>query len=225
MGTGITAMRPNAMTGPAIGVSRQESPFDEVHLLERCRRGDTAAFGRLVAEYQDRVFNTCWRMCGNWTDAEDLTQEAFVRAFQSLDRFAGRSRFYTWVFRIAVNLALSARRRDKLVGRYSLDAPRADPRSDDHPPMNRQLAAVDESPDSRTADREEETLVLEALNRLDEEHRAVVVLRDLESMGYEEIAGILDIPVGTVKSRLHRARLALREMLAPLFADRRTEES
>jgi len=198
-------------------------PFEDAELVEQCRGGDSAAFGRLVVKYQDRVFNTCWRLCGNRADAEDLTQEAFVRALQSIDGFGGRSKFYTWVFRIAVNLAISVRRKKKRAACYSLDqgregihGPAGSGNGTSASPANR-LATPGGTPQEQASDREREAIVMEALAGLEEEHRAVVILRDLESFGYEEIAEILGVPTGTVKSRLHRARLALREKLAPIL--------
>lgn len=203
------------MKGPRVKPATTAISFEDAELVERCRQGDMAAFGRLVVMYQDRVFNTCWRMCGNRADAEDLTQEAFVRALQSIDRFSGQSRFYTWVFRIAVNLVLSARRRSKHAARQSLDAPRAE--DDTSTTMAARLQASEDAPVEQVGDREQEARVMRALGELDEEHRAVVILRDLESLAYDEIAEVLDIPAGTVKSRLHRARLALRASLSPIL--------
>ena len=186
-------------------------------MLDRCRRGDRSAFGLLVSEHQDRVFNLCWRMAGNRADAEDLTQETFVRALQSIDRFDGRSRFYTWVFRIAVNLAISARRKGGRTVVRSLEDGRQGEDDGRSTSFADGLAAPGESPEERLTDRERESVVAEALAELDGDHRAVVILRDLESLGYDQIADVLNIPAGTVKSRLHRARLALREKLSPLL--------
>jgi RNA polymerase sigma-70 factor, ECF subfamily len=192
-------------------------PFEDAELVEQSRQGDVAAFGRLVVKYQDQVFNTCWRMCGDRTEAEDLTQEAFVRAFQSIGRFWGRAKFSTWVFRIAVNLVISGRRKKKGRATYSLEE-RID-RDDGGASRSAMdgLASDEATPERRTLDAEQQRLVVEALRGLDEESRAVVVLRDLEAIGYEEIAEILEIPAGTVKSRLHRARLALREKLSGIL--------
>lgn len=202
------------MRGQPVNTADSPIPLEEAELLEQCRQGDAAAFGRLVLKYQDRIFNTCWRLCGNQADAEDFTQEAFIRAFQSMGSFAGRSRFSTWLFRIAVNLVLSARRSKGRRMTQSLDA-QSDRRSGDPLPSKaNRLAAEDPSPEQHAAGREHERIVLQALNKLDDESRSVVVLRDVESFGYEEIAEILGIPTGTVKSRLHRARLALRGELS-----------
>ena len=185
--------------------------------VERCRDGDTVAFGRLVTKYQDRVFNTCWRMCGDRTEAEDLTQEAFIRAWRALGGFDGRAKFYTWVFRIAVNLVISARRKHGRATIYSLDAGEAGATEGAPTSPAARLAADGQSPEEQASSRELQAAVLRGLEGLDEEHRTVVVLRDLESFAYDEIAEILGIAPGTVKSRLHRARLALREKLRPLL--------
>ena len=188
--------------------------IDDTDLVAQCRRGEPAAFGHLVARYQDRVFNTCWRLCGNREEAEDMTQEAFVKALQSLDRFDGRSGFYTWLFRIAVNLTISSHRKTRRSTTWSLDAPSAD---EERPAGADRLPGREGTPEDDAAARERSRLVAAALHALDEEHRAVIVLRDIESFGYDEIADILDVPAGTVKSRLHRARLALREKLTAVL--------
>ena len=178
---------------------------DDQSLIERCRAGETEAFGILVRRYQDRLYPTVLRLSGDAEDARDLLQDAFIRAFEKLGRFRGGSTFYTWVYRIAVNLALSDRRKRRIVPRPSgrRDGPELDPaedesRSDPSLPMERA---------------ERESAVQSALSLLSTEHRAVVVLKDLDGLRYEEIADVLHIPVGTVRSRLHRARSELRERL------------
>lgn len=185
---------------------------DEAAVLARCRSGDATAFGVLVRAYQDRILNVCWRLCGRREDAEDLAQEAFVRAFQQIHRFEGKSQFYTWVYRIAVNLALSARRRPTIAGTASLDGGR-DAYRENHDGRGRSIASTDRSPIDAAAANESQELIAAALEKLEADHRAVVVLRDLDGLDYDEIAEILDIPRGTVKSRLHRGRAALRDLL------------
>jgi RNA polymerase sigma-70 factor (ECF subfamily) len=207
------------MEGPEVESASTAIALEDAEWIEQCRQGDTSAFGRLVLKYQDRVFNTCWRMCGNRADAEDLTQEAFFRALRSIGAFGGRSKFYTWVFRIAVNLAISARRKSSRAAHRSLDQSQAvggNPATS----MREQLASRGSSPDELYLDREREEIVQRALEELDEDHRSVVILRELESFDYGEIAEILDIPPGTVKSRLHRARLALREKLSGILGSK-----
>jgi RNA polymerase sigma-70 factor (ECF subfamily) len=203
------------MKGPSVKAASVGFHLEDADLVAQCRHGDSAAFGTLVVKYQDRVFNTVWRMCGDRTAAEDLTQEAFVKALQSIGQFDGRAGFYTWLFRIAVNLTINSHRKARRTV-WSLDATSADGDGQLTAPIDR-LAGHEPSPNDRAQNDETHRLVAEALAELDEEHRTVVVLRDLESFGYDEIAEILNVPTGTVKSRLHRARLALRERLAPVL--------
>jgi len=184
-------------------VHEQELP--DAELVKRARRGSPAAFAELVSRYQDRVFNTCYRMCHNDADALDLTQSTFLRALEGLGRFQGRSQFYTWLFRIAINLANSRRRADARRKRFALDEEQCD--------AGRARDPADSV--SRAAEqRELEARVEWALEKLDDEFRAAVVLKDIEDMDYASIAEILDVPIGTVKSRIHRGRLMLRDLLA-----------
>ena len=184
-------------------------PYD-ADLLARCRRGEREAFGLLVGKYQDRVYNAIHRLCGNPDDAEELCQEAFVKALQSLESFRQASGFYTWLFRIAVNLAISHRRRGGRVRFHSLEQrPDADePSPAEQLPDHRQAGPAEAAMQADT-----NRQVLKALESLDEESRATIVLRDIEDLSYEEIAGILNVPVGTVKSRLFRARGQMRTLL------------
>lgn len=190
----------------------------ESSLIRRSQEGEVAAFGELVETYQDRILAVCVRTIGNRSAAEDIAQEAFVRAFTSIRRFDGRAAFYTWLFRIAMNLCLSELRK-KRHGVMSLDGARAGregPALANH--RDRGMG-----PSAEAELREEHQRVVEALDKLDAEHRAVVILRDMESLDYAEIAEILEVPVGTVKSRLHRARCTLREMLQPLLGQDRPD--
>jgi len=186
---------------------------DDTDLVNQCRRGDSSAFGGLVARYQDRVFNACLRLCGNRNDAEEFTQEAFVKAYVSLDRFDGRASFYTWLFRIAVNLTISAHRKARPGPMVSMHARVAD---GDGQGLSDRMEGPSAMPHERCEMSERDEAVAKALASLDEEYKSVIVLRDIEALGYTEIADILGVPTGTVKSRLHRARLALREMLGAM---------
>lgn len=167
-----------------------------------CKRvaGQTEAFGTLVARYQDRLYPTVLRLIGSAEDAEDVLQDAFVRAFEKLDQFQGDSSFYTWIYRIAVNLALSGYRRRRARSLLRSGFHRRAVVSQEDP--------ADLSPDSDPTvpveRAEREKIVEAALNKLGPEHRAVVVLKDFDGHRYEEISAILGVPVGTVRSRLHR---------------------
>jgi RNA polymerase sigma-70 factor (ECF subfamily) len=178
---------------------------DDQGLIDACRRGQTEAFGLLVRRYQDRLYPTVLRLTGSAEDAHDLLQETFLRAYRKLSLFQGESGFYTWVYRIAVNLALSDRRRRKsarpavaLSSRETFDPPDDPAQTDPAGPLERA---------------ERDARVQNALSALAPDHRAVVVLKDLDGLRYEEIAEMLNIPVGTVRSRLHRARNELRLLL------------
>jgi RNA polymerase sigma-70 factor (ECF subfamily) len=180
---------------------------DDHRLIAECLQGRTAAFGELVRRYQDRLFNTAYRLLDNAEDAHDAVQEAFLRAYQCLDQFKGDALFFTWLYRIAVNEALGQKRKRRVmlpigVGRdHSGESPE---------PMDRSDYA---RPGRAVEMQEEERWVQDALNRLSPEHRAVLVLKDIEDQKYEVIAEVLQIPIGTVRSRLHRARLELRQLL------------
>ncbi len=199
---------------PAGAAAGQTIAFEDMALIERCRKGEMEAFGLLVAKYQDRIFNLVWRMCPREAEAEELAQEVFLKALENLDQFRGHSRFYTWLFRIATNLAISHRRRTAKIKFHSL----GDGESPGHQAAMLQAATHDGNPGPVAAAISAETAarVAEALEELDEEHRAMIILRDVEDMDYTQIASVLDLPIGTVKSRLHRARCMLKDKLSDL---------
>jgi RNA polymerase sigma-70 factor, ECF subfamily len=175
----------------------------EAELIAASRRGDTEAYGTLVRQYQNRLCSSLRHICGSLADAQDAAQEAFLRAYLNLNRFTGSSAFYTWLYRIAVNFAISEQR--KRHARQSLHQ---------NSQANHQEPAQDsETCDARLLRQERAAQVQEALASLSPEHRTILVLREIEDCDYDEIASILSIPVGTVRSRLHRARLQLRERL------------
>ncbi len=195
--------------------SGQTIAFEDQALIDRCRQGEIQAFGLLVAKYQDRIFNLVRRMCSRQADAEELAQEVFLRAMERLDQFRGHSQFYTWLFRIAANLVLSHRRKAGRVQILPLGN-REDCEPGGMTALRSAAGSQDAGPEAAAVSAETTRLVAEALERLDEEHRVIVILRDMEDMDYAAIAAILDVPIGTVKSRLHRARTLLREKLAGL---------
>jgi RNA polymerase sigma-70 factor (ECF subfamily) len=180
---------------------------DDDRLIADCLKGQTAAFGELVRRYQDRLFNTVFRLVDSAEDAQDVVQEAFLHAYQSLDRFKGESQFFTWLYRIAVNSAISLKRKQRIV--VSLHVDREGQGSVPEPHDVSELS----QPDLVLERADEERRIQAALNRLSPEHRAVLILKDLEDQKYETMAEILQVPIGTIRSRLHRARLELREVL------------
>lgn len=183
--------------------------LDEKTLVQQCKRGDGQAMAALIEQYQDRLYNILLRICGNPDDAMELVQDTFVKAIENIGEFRNESSLYTWLFRIGVNLALNFCRRRNTVPLGSLDER-----------LDAAAAVMDKnSPDpSQLAQRKEIVdLLLSALARLDDDHRVIIVLRDIEQMSYEQIAQTLDCELGTVKSRLSRARAQLRQMLEPVL--------
>jgi RNA polymerase sigma-70 factor (ECF subfamily) len=188
--------------------------IDDGVLVEQFGRGDSAALEQLILRYQNRIYNVILKICANADDAAELTQETFVKVIENIDEFEGRSGFYTWAFRIAINLTLNYCKRSVKLGIRSLDAG-----NDEH---NRQARGVlkeflsdDSSPDPAMVAQNRELceIAIKSLMGLDDPQRAVVVLRDIEGMNYAQIAKVLDVELGTVKSRLSRARSNLREIL------------
>ncbi len=190
------------------------------HLVERAQAGDARAFEALVRRYERWVFTLALRMVGDRDEAEDLAQDVFVKAYTGLPGFRGSSRFSTWLYAIASHHCLNdlASRARRPVTESSLRRVGSD--ADDPPgPVER---FADESPRADALLERQETVrqVQEALLRLTEDHRLILVLREIQGLSYEEIAEALGVEVGTVRSRLHRARMALRLRLQPVLADR-----
>ena len=174
------------------------------------------AFGLLVSKYQNRIYNMILRMCSSPSDAEELAQETFLRAMENIGQFRSRSRFYTWLFRIAANLAISHRRRSKKVTFRSLTSGEEydTGRTDGLVATLAQRRVP--SPVAAAMSAEIGERIDQALDELTEEFRIVVILRDIEQIDYAEISEVLGVPIGTVKSRLHRARCLLKQSLADL---------
>jgi RNA polymerase sigma-70 factor (ECF subfamily) len=185
-------------------VSSRSVPADtELELIAQAKQGDRHAFGELVRLNRQGVINVVYRMCGDANLAEDAAQEAFIRAWQNLPNYRPRSPFRNWVYRIATNAALDVLRRE----RETVDV-------DDLP-----LAAAGKGPEAVVEGGERGARVRQAVLELPSASRAVLVLREYEGLAYKEIADTLDIPVGTVMSRLNYARNRLRESLAPHLED------
>jgi RNA polymerase sigma-70 factor (ECF subfamily) len=179
---------------------------DDPHLIAECLQGNTAAFGVLVRRYQDRLYHSVYRLVDNAEDAQDVVQEAFLHAYQSLDSFKGDSLFFTWLYRIAVNTAISLKRKRRAMVR--MDSGR-----NGEPTIDPIDVSEENQPGYALEQAEQGRRVREALARLSPEHRAVLVLKDMEGQKYEAMAELLQVPIGTIRSRLHRARLELRELL------------
>jgi RNA polymerase sigma-70 factor (ECF subfamily) len=183
---------------------------DDATFISRCQKGDADAFGVLVERYQKKMFNIAFRMTGDYEAAGEVVQEAFLSAFRAIKKFRGESTFATWMTSIVLNHAKNSLKKTRVISHYepiSLDqaadphddAPRFDP-PDDGPSAIEKL----EKKDVQEA-------VQKAINSLDTEFREILILKDIQEVSYEEIAAILKIPDGTVKSRIFRAREVLRE--------------
>lgn len=180
-------------------------------LVQATLAGNRQAFGDLVERYQDRLFNTLVRVLGSTDDASEVLQDAFVQAYTKLETFRGSSQFYTWMYRVALNLACSHRRKNKRR------------REEKSVEQIRELSGaepVDHSllPEQTALRLEQAELVQAALLEISDEHRDILVLREMEDCSYETIAEILNLPVGTVRSRLFRARLQLKEKLESMLS-------
>src|SRR3989338_7119925 len=169
-------------------------------LIEEAKQ-NPAAFDELVLRYQDRLYNFLYRMTGTREEAQDLAQEAFLRIFRALDRFRSGAPFLPWMYKIAVNLAIN-----HLKGRN-----RTTPLDDDVP-----ITSLFNSPESVAEQREAQRRIRTAIMELPPDYRAVVLLRHGDELSYEELAQVLEIPLGTAKVRLHRARLLLQQKLRAL---------
>ena len=178
---------------------------EETALIDCIVSGQSSQFEILVGNYQQRIYATLLGMLGSPQDAEDVTQETFITAFRKLDQFERRSSFYTWLYRIAFNAAIDLQRRKKRAKNQFVGSNNVD--------LTQTADLHAESAASVVIVKETVSQVQLALSRLDEERRNIIVLRDLQGVDYAEIASMLDIPIGTVRSRLHRARIELREIM------------
>ena len=185
----------------------------DLSLVRRVQRGERGAYDLLVLKYQHKVVKLVMRYLRNPADAEDVAQEAFVKAYRALPQFRGDSAFYTWLYRIAINTAknaLAARERNPVS--YELDLQNSDESSD----MVSRLKDP-ETPEGLALTEEIRDTVNHAIEQLPEDLRTAIVLRELEGLSYEDIAQTMDCPVGTVRSRIFRAREAIDKKLRPIF--------
>jgi RNA polymerase sigma-70 factor (ECF subfamily) len=177
------------------------TPDEELALISTIRSNEPWRFDELVSLHQGKLFGFLVGMMRNRQDAEEITQEAFLSAYRNLSRFEGRSSFYTWLRRIAYNLAIDLQRRHRT-------AEKANPHW-----IAQSLAESDDGPDDSLMHAEINDIVRGALDRIGADARSILLMRDMQSLDYGEIAEILDVPIGTVRSRLHRARNELRALL------------
>jgi RNA polymerase sigma-70 factor (ECF subfamily) len=187
---------------------------DDAALVERCRKGDIAAFEPLVEKYRQRVWRLAYNVLRDREEAWDVAQEAFIRAYQALPTFRGQSAFYTWLFRIVMNVA-SDRARARAARGRAFGTERVPEEEWDRVMVDKPVG--DQAPDEAAATAQDRARIMKALATLSGQHRDIIMLSDIEGLSYKEIADVLEIPMGTVMSRLHNARRRLRTALGPLL--------
>lgn len=185
----------------------------DLELVESARAGDVSAFSTLVNRYERRILRLAKRITQNEEDAEDVLQDAFLKAYENLDRFQGNSKFYTWLVRIAVNEALMKLRKRKTDRTVPLD----EPMETGEETVQREIAVWEGNPEDKYKQDELHKILEDAIDSLAPPYKTVFVLRDVEELSTEETAEALDLSIPAVKSRLLRARLQLREKLTRLF--------
>jgi len=196
-------------TGQPQAAGGEPQVLDEAALVRLAKSGNVAAFEQLVVAYDLRIYHLAYRMLGNPEDARDMAQETFLRAYRSLGELRDEAAFPTWLFRIARNLCMDELRQRRRRPTVSLDEPVTSGEAD----LPRQMPANTPDPQRALEEQEMADAVERALASIPPEYRVAVVLRDLQGFSYEEMAAILEIPRGTVKSRLHRGRAALKALL------------
>ena len=207
---------PRACRGSAGAGSSMSTTDPDALLVDRVKRGDMHAFEMLVVKYQRRIQRLVARMVRDPEQVEDIAQETFIRAYRALPQFRGESAFYTWLYRIAVNTAkktLMDMKRDPVVTESAL-ASRGD--SNETSSLENELS-TGETPEAVLASREIAQVVNAAIEALPEDLRQAIVLREIEGLAYEEIASVMNCPIGTVRSRIFRAREAIAQRLRPLL--------
>lgn len=186
-----------------------DAATEDMVLIERAQKGDRSAFDQLVWKYQSRAYQYAYRLTSDQDVACDIVADAFVRTYNALANFRGQSAFTTWLYRIVTNCFLDMRKREKNKKTVSLDAPVGTDGD-----MTIQVESEEDGPDVISERHARERLVQKSLRKLPEYQQTMLVMFHVDNLSYEEIAEILDLPIGTVKSRLNRARLSLREQLA-----------
>lgn len=181
--------------------------YTDEDLVQKIKDGDQDAFEHLVHRYEGKIYSVAYRFMGSHADAGDLAQDTFIRMYQALPGFRGDSSFATWLYRIAANACRDELRKRQRRRSVSMDE------MIEASPANIPVAAGEYSPEETVQRHETQLRVQECLNRLSDDHRLILVMREIQGLSYEEIAGMLDCSLGTVKSRISRARNALKERL------------
>ncbi|MEM7476334.1 MAG: sigma-70 family RNA polymerase sigma factor [Planctomycetota bacterium] len=180
-----------------------QSKLSDEQTIRLVLDGDSAAYAEIVRKYEKRLLGLLYHACGDRTLAEDIAQEAFARAYRKLNLFSGQAQFYTWLAKIAMNLLVSHRRKKRIENQIAREGFE----------VAMDSVGSESKPDENLEQTEVQRCVRQGIEMLDEDRRVVLLLRDFDGMDYEAIAETLEIPVGTVRSRLHRARLELKTIL------------
>ena len=178
-------------------------------LIKKAKNGDISAFEDLIDRHQQKVFNIAYRMCGNYDDASDMAQEALIKAYLNFDKFDGKSQFSTWLYRVTTNSCLDQIKKNKKIPLTSLDSEI----ETNEGSTVREIESRGKTPEQELESKELSKEINECIKQLPAKHRTVIILRDINGMAYEEIAKTLNCSVGTVKSRVNRARSALKKLL------------
>lgn len=193
-----------------------EDGDEDKSLVVRSVKGDREAFSVLVEKYYKKIYNLAYRFVGDTEEANDLAQEIFTAAYQNLKKFRGDAKFSTWLFQIATNRGKNRfkylKRRGYFINRSQADS------DDDKDSTPRAIPDTSTNPETMLASKQIQRLVQDAINELDPDHKEIVILRDIEGFSYDEIAQILNLPEGTTKSRLHRARMVVKDKLKKVLS-------
>ncbi|NLM12933.1 MAG: sigma-70 family RNA polymerase sigma factor [Epulopiscium sp.] len=183
--------------------------MDEIRLVSSAKKGNIAAFEQLIKAHETKIYNIAYRMFHNEEDAKDISQEIFIKVFENIEKFKGNSSFSTWLYRIATNTCIDELRRRKGKETYSID----EEIETNEGSMKREYSDIKPGPEEVAINKEVRHQIQNAMNHLSEEHKTALILRDLQGFEYGEISKILDCSLGTVKSRISRARRQLIELL------------
>jgi len=189
------------------------SPLTDEVLIEKTKGGDNSAFEELVKKYEKKIYNLALRLTGNPDEAGDVFQETFLKAYHSLNRFKGEANFSTWLYRIALNIFLMKKRKEKGKVFESIDMPLFTAEGE----MTKEIPDWSTNPEAEIENKELKNILTKALASLPEEYRAVLILRDIQRLSNKEVSEILKLSIPAVKSRLHRARLFLRNEVSKYF--------
>jgi len=211
-GASAGAAQASRQGSKSVAVSILMTDNDERLLIERCKQNDRAAFDELVRKYEKRVYNLAYRLSNHYDEANDISIDAFIRVFQAIKMFRGDANFSTWLFRIVTNVYLDRRKRTRNKQHLSLE----EYIELEENTVARQIEDPSPTPAVAVEQNERTSLLQGAIVTLPHDQKAMILLYHTEGLSYEEIASVLELPIGTVKSRLNRARLKLREKLEPI---------